>query len=150
MIISKICFIHDHVKHAKLAPTMGLVGTCTGKVRSNMIIGVMHEFTCSCSPCWVLDTFSITMMTIFIPIYAQHRDHKFTRCSLVQSYTINLNKSNTGWPRKNATLTINNFKKTRDRMKKLCALLHIKLFSEQDDTKIVNFDEGVLILWLFF
>ena len=32
----------------------------------------------------------------------------------------------TGWPRKNATLTINNFKKTRDRMEKLCALLHIK------------------------
>ena len=30
-------------------------------------------------------------------------------------------------------------------MKKLCALLRIKLFSQQDDTKIVNFDEGVLI-----
>ena len=56
----------------------------------------------------------------------------------------------TGWPRKNATLTINNFKKTRDRMKELCALLHIKFFSKQDDTKIVNFDEGVLILWPFF
>ena len=42
----------------------------------------------------------------------------------------------------NATLTINNFKKTRDRMKKLCALLRIKFFSQQDDTKIVNFDEG--------
>ena len=28
----------------------------------------------------------------------------------------------TGWPKKNATLTINNFKKTRDRMKKLCSL----------------------------
>ena len=39
---------------------------------------------------------------------------------------------------KNATLTINNFKKTRDRMKKLCALLHIKLFFHQDDMKIVN------------
>ena len=39
---------------------------------------------------------------------------------------------------------INNFKKTRDRMKKLCALLCMK-FSPQDDTKIVNFDEGVLI-----
>ena len=36
----------------------------------------------------------------------------------------------TVWPRKNATLTINNVKKTRDRMKKLCALLrHIKLSS---------------------
>ena len=56
----------------------------------------------------------------------------------------------TGWPRKNATLSINNFKKTRDRMKKLCALLPIELFSEQEDTKIVNFEEGVLILWPFF
>ena len=57
----------------------------------------------------------------------------------------------TGWPRKNATLTINNFKKTRDRMKKLCALLRIKShFFQQDDTKIVNFDEGVLILEPFF
>ena len=35
-------------------------------------------------------------------------------------------------------------------MKKLCALLRIKFFSQQDDTKIVNFDEGVLILWPFF
>ena len=34
----------------------------------------------------------------------------------------------TGWTRKNATLTINNFKKTRDRMKKLCALLCIRFF----------------------
>ena len=32
-----------------------------------------------------------------------------------------VNSYYTGWPRKNATLTINNFKKTRDRMKKLCA-----------------------------
>ena len=41
-------------------------------------------------------------------------------------------------------VTINNFKKTRNRMKKLCALLHIKFFSQQDDMiKIVNFDEGV-------
>ena len=31
-------------------------------------------------------------------------------------------------------------------MKKLCALLCIKFFFQQDDTKIVNFDEGVLIL----
>ena len=35
-------------------------------------------------------------------------------------------------------------------MKKLCALLHIKFFSQQDDTKIVNFDEGILILWPIF
>ena len=31
-------------------------------------------------------------------------------------------------------------------MKKLCALLRIKKKFQQDDTKIVNFDEGVLIL----
>ena len=38
-------------------------------------------------------------------------------------------------------------------MKKLCALLRVKFFFQQDDTKImniVNFDEGVLILWPFF
>ena len=35
-------------------------------------------------------------------------------------------------------------------MKKLCALLRIKKNSQQDDTKIVNFDEGILILWPFF
>ena len=52
----------------------------------------------------------------------------------------------TGWPKKNATLTINNFKKTRDIMKK-CALSRIKFFSQQEDTKNANFDEGVLILW---
>ena len=37
----------------------------------------------------------------------------------------------------------------RDRMKKLCALLRMKFFSQQDDTKIVNVDEGVLIMWPF-
>ena len=35
-------------------------------------------------------------------------------------------------------------------MKKVCALLRIKVFSHQDDTRIVNFDESVLILWPFF
>ena len=35
-------------------------------------------------------------------------------------------------------------------MKKLCALLRIKFFFQQDDTKIVNFGEGVLILEPFF
>ena len=57
---------------------------------------------------------------------------------------------NTGWPRKNATPTINNSKKTRDRMKELCALVHLKFFYEQDGTKILHFDEGVLILWPSF
>ena len=28
--------------------------------------------------------------------------------------------------------------------------MHIKFFLQQYDTKIINFDEGVLILWLFF
>ena len=32
-------------------------------------------------------------------------------------------------------------------MKKLCAVVHIEFFSEQDAIKIVNFDEGVLSLW---
>ena len=41
-------------------------------------------------------------------------------------------------------------KKTRDRINKLCPLLHIKFFFQQDDTKIINFDEGVWILWPFF
>ena len=35
-------------------------------------------------------------------------------------------------------------------MKKLCAFLRIEFLFKQDDTKIVNFDEGVLILWPFF
>ena len=56
----------------------------------------------------------------------------------------------TGWPRKNATPTINYFKKTRDIISKLCALLRIKFFFQQDDTKVINFIEGVLMLWPFF
>ena len=39
-------------------------------------------------------------------------------------------------------------------MKKLCTLLACVFlqnsFPSKDDTKIVNFDEGVLILWPFF
>ena len=35
-------------------------------------------------------------------------------------------------------------------MKRLCALLRIEFFSQQDDTKIINFDEGNLIPWPFF
>ena len=56
----------------------------------------------------------------------------------------------TGWPRKNATFSIYNFKKTTDKMKKLCPSSCIEFFSKQDDTNIVNFDEDVLILWPFF
>ena len=59
--------------------------------------------------------------------------------------------SYTGWPRKNATPTINDFKKTKDRINKLCPFLCLKkIFFQQDDIKIINFDEGVLILWPFF
>ena len=43
----------------------------------------------------------------------------------------------TGWPRRNATITINDFKKTRHRINKLCPLLRIKFFFQQDDTKII-------------
>ena len=35
-------------------------------------------------------------------------------------------------------------------MKKLCVLLRIKFYSGNYDTKIIYFDEGVLILWPFF
>ena len=38
---------------------------------------------------------------------------------LISSYTV--------WPRKNATLTINNFKKTRDRMKKVVHIIAYKI-----------------------
>ena len=58
--------------------------------------------------------------------------------------------NNTGWPRKNATLKINDFKKTRDRINKVCPLLRIQFLFQQDDTKIINFDEGVYIIWPFF
>ena len=33
----------------------------------------------------------------------------------------------TGWPKKNATLSINNFKKTRDRMKKVVYIIAYKI-----------------------
>ena len=56
----------------------------------------------------------------------------------------------TGWPRKNATLTINNFKKTRDRIKKVVCIIAYKILFPARWPKIVNFDEGVLILWPFF
>ena len=35
-------------------------------------------------------------------------------------------------------------------MKKLCTVTRIEFFSKQNNTKIINFDEGVLILWPFF
>ena len=51
---------------------------------------------------------------------------------------------------KNATITINNFKKTREKMKKLYALMRIKFFSQQNDSKNIHFDQSILILWPFF
>ena len=76
--------------------------------------------------------------------WSSHQNHSLfsSLCNCFECYT--------GWPKKNATLTINNFKKTMDRMKKLCALSRIKFLSQQDDTKNANFDEGVLILWPLF
>ena len=50
--------------------------------------------------------------------------------------------SYTGWPRKNATPTIHDFKKTRDRINKLCPLLRIQFFFQENDTKIIYFHEG--------
>ena len=44
------------------------------------------------------------------------------------SIGFNYDRLYTGWPRKNATSTINDLRKTRDGIKKLCALLGIKFF----------------------
>ena len=40
-------------------------------------------------------------------------------------------------------------RKRGDRIDNLCALLCVKFFPQQDDTKIVIFYESVLILWPF-
>ena len=66
------------------------------------------------------------------------------------SKLINNSFDYTGGPQKECNTYDQWFKKTRDRINKLCPLLRIKFFYQQDDTKIINFDEGVLILWLFF
>ena len=84
----------------------------------------------------------LNTMTIFLWMLVQ-------RTTYINVFQINL-VVYTGWPRKNATLTINDFKKTRDRINELCPLLRIKFFFQKDDTKIINFDEGVWILWPFF
>ena len=34
-------------------------------------------------------------------------------------------------------------------MKEFCVLLCIKFFHQQDDIKIVKFDEGIFIIWPF-
>ena len=54
----------------------------------------------------------------------------------------------TGWLKKNATPTINNFKKTRDKNEKVvCIKINAyNFFLSKMTTKFINFDEGVLIL----
>ena len=56
----------------------------------------------------------------------------------------------TAWPRKNATPTITNFKEIRNYVKLVNALMSRTFFFQQSDTKINDFDEGVLILEPFF
>ena len=51
----------------------------------------------------------------------------------------------TGWPRKNATPTITNFKEIRDYIKLVSALMSRIFFFQQNDTKINDFDEGILL-----
>ena len=57
---------------------------------------------------------------------------------------------NTGWPRKNATLLITNFKEIRDLIILVSAVMSRSFFFQQNYTKINDFDEGVLILEPFF
>ena len=66
--------------------------------------------------------------------------------SLCFNKTITGNFFLQGGPERMQWPTINNFKKTREKMKRLCALVCIEFFSQQNDTKINDFDEGVLIL----
>ena len=48
-----------------------------------------------------------------------------------------------GWPRKNATLSITIFKEIRDLIKLVSAVMSRTFFFQQNDTKIITFDEGV-------
>ena len=48
----------------------------------------------------------------------------------------------TGWPRKNATLSITNFKEIRHLIKLVSAVISRTFFFQQNDTKINDFDEG--------
>ena len=56
----------------------------------------------------------------------------------------------TGWPRENAIPMITHFKAIRDYIKLVGALMCRNFFFQQNDTKINNFDEGVVILEPFF
>ena len=58
--------------------------------------------------------------------------------------------SNTGWPRKNAPMINNKFFLNEGQNEKVVCIIVYRILFEQDDTKIVTFDEGVLILWPFF
>ena len=66
----------------------------------------------------------------------------FSGCVIGVSYT--------EWPRKNATLSITNFKEIRDLIKLVSAVMSRTFFFQQNDTNINVFDEGVLILEPFF
>ena len=57
---------------------------------------------------------------------------------------------NTGWPRKNATPTITNFKEIGHLIKLVSALMSKTFLFQQNDTKIKDFDEGIIILEQFF
>ena len=49
----------------------------------------------------------------------------------------------TGWPRKNAPLSTTNFKEISDLIKLVSAVMSRTFFSQQNDTKINDFDEGL-------
>ena len=73
-----------------------------------------------------------------------------TRIGKLISWNKNYYSDYTGWPRKNATLTITNIKETMDDIKLMSTLINRTFFFLQNDTKINDFDEGVLILGPFF
>ena len=50
----------------------------------------------------------------------------------------------TGWPRKNATFPITNFKEIRDLIKLVSAVMSRTFFFQQNDKKINDFDQGIL------
>ena len=74
--------------------------------------------------------------------------HFIVRGRLLKAVDLFLNY--TGWPRKNATHTITNFKEIRDYIKLVSALMSRQFFFQQNDTKISDFGEGILILEPFF
>ena len=78
-------------------------------------------------------------------IYSNYKD-----TDIQNNYVIMLFTGYTGWPRKNATPTIINFKEIGDEIELVSALMRIIIIFQQNNTKINDFDEGVMILELFF